>query len=784
MENNVSSVKEAPISMESKEESQEYNPFSKKILEVYKGIPILEKNNYEAWKEKIENFLKNEGLGDFVPPGHIRRREDLQKRQKIKFLFRKKCGACVLPYIEGIMDITLIWKQLATMYEFPHPTKPGMKMMMDGTNYSWCPPLHKAIVDGDWKTFSEFKSRHDGQALTAMLTSEGELPLHVAVQCEKVKIVKELIEIMDDKDLSRPDKDGRSALHIAASAGNLEIVKALVRKKEDLVKIRSEYYDDCIPVIVAARAGNKDVVNHLYKITVRREGFLTDDDSTSEPTRFSEIFDDFNGKALDLLQRYPKLVLIKDANNFTAIDALSRKPFAFKSSFPTKKSGFGTLGYYFQKFMYSLLDVHVNSKNACCHTRGDVENSLDANGERSQGRNMICGKGLSLCFHWLFQNALKLVPGHKHIYEEKLKHHTASKLLKVALRLVSEVSDLGSVEDVVVAAMYQATQNGIVEFIQEIINNCPQLLLQWYPQSDGSVDGGQMKQSDGSDHGHQTIFHYAISNRQEKIFNLIHDLGPIKNDIAGMADKSKNLMSHLAAREAPIQRLNQVPGAALQLQRELLWYKEVERIMPPTYEDFQNNENKTPRMLFIEAHKKLVQEGATWMKDTATQCMVVATLITTIMFAAVFTIPGSKESDHTGEPNYIRGKFPIVYVISNILALCSSVASMLMFLAIITSRYSEEDFLKTLPRMLMMGLFFLFISIVGMMIEFVSAILVMLRYEVFWVSFPIVFIASIPITIYALVELPLFIQLMFSTTFTDAVRKRSKQASAGIQDYH
>ncbi|XP_043725903.1 ankyrin repeat-containing protein NPR4-like [Telopea speciosissima] len=489
------------------------------------------------------------------------------------------------------------------------------------------------------------------------------------------------------------------------------------------------------------------------------------EDSSTATFLTSLIFGDFYEQALDLLNKYPGVVLIKDVDRVTAMDALSRKPSAFKSSFPTRRSGIGTLGYYFQNFMYSLLDVHVDAKNACCHTRGDVENSFDANGERTQG-SFICGKGLSLCFHGLFQNALKLVPGHEHIYHEKLKHNKATVLLKEVWRLVSEISDLGHVdiEDVVVAAMFQATQNGIVEFIQDIIDNCPQPLSQLYPKSEGS------------DYEGQTIFHYAIINRQENIFRLIHGLGPTKNDLARLADNSKNLMLHLAAKLAPIQRLNQVPGAALQFQRELLWYKEVEEIIPSTHEEFQNKDNKTPKMLFIEEHKELLNDGATWMKETATQCMVVATLITTIMFAAVFTIPGSKESDHTGEPNYIHGKFPIVYVISNILALCSSVASMLIILTIITSRYSEEDFLRTLPQMLMMGLFFLFFSIVGMMIEFVSAILIMLHFNVLWVSVPIVVVASIPITIYALVELPLFIQLIFATTSADVFGKKPKKA--------
>ncbi|XP_043717998.1 uncharacterized protein LOC122665936 [Telopea speciosissima] len=363
-------------------------------------------------------------------------------------------------------------------------------------------------------------------------------------------------------------------------------------------------------------------------------------------------------------------------------------------------------------------------------------------------------KGLPLWFHGLFERVLKLVPGYKTIYDTKLKHHRAIKLLKEIWKLVSEIDELGPLEDEAVEAMFLATELGIIEFLNEIIYNCPQLLSQtcpWFETEEPNNIG-------------QTIFHYAISNHQGKIFRRIHDLGPMKNDITRLADRSKNLMSHLAAKLAPMRCLNQVPGAALQVQHELLWYKEVEKIMPPTYKEFKNKAKKTPRVLFTEAHQELVKEGATWMKDTATQCMVVATLITTIMFAAVFTVPGSSKETDTDKPKYIHGKFPIVFVTANILALCSSVASMLMFLAIITSRYAEEDFLKKLPQRLILGLFFLFLSIVGMMIEFVVAVLVLLHFNVLWISFPIVFLASVPIIIYALVEFLLFIELAFATT--------------------
>ncbi|XP_042495915.1 uncharacterized protein LOC122075047 isoform X2 [Macadamia integrifolia] len=543
----------------------------------------------------------------------------------------------------------------------------------------------------------------------------------------KVEIAKELMKMMSTEDLSRKEKDyNRTVLHIAVVSGNKEMVKAIVEKDEKLVMIKSKFYRNRIPIAEAALFGHKDVVNYLYPITIHydqdHDHNIDHDEEEREKTRASIltslIFGDFFGQAFDLLKKYPRLILIKDYDDRTVMEALSARPTAFKSSLPTKSVG--TLGYY---FLYSLLDVHVDAKNECWRTRGDVEDSLTANRDSTQLGNMMMRgrlsthvfefcKGLWLRFHGLFQNGLiKLVPGCKHIYEEKLKHYGASELLKELWRkIVLELDNMNHVENVMVTSMFRATENGCFEFIEECINHCPHVLL-------------NLKIADG-----RTVFHFAISYRQEKIYRLINHLDPSStNDLARTADNSKNWMSHLAAKKAPIERLNQVPGAALQMQRELLWYKEVESIMY-TNALVINKDKKTSRILFTEEHKDLVKEGATWLKETSTQCMVVATLITTIMFQAVFTVPSHTTGG--GEANnYIQGKFPILFVVSNILALCSSVASMLVFLAIITSRYAEEDFLSTLPRMLMLGLLFLFVSIVGMMTAFVSAILFMLRFK-------------------------------------------------------
>ncbi|GKD56808.1 ankyrin repeat-containing domain, PGG domain protein, partial [Tanacetum coccineum] len=60
---------------------------------------------------------------------------------------------------------------------------------------------------------------------------------------------------------------------------------------------------------------------------------------------------------------------------------------------------------------------------------------------------------------------------------------------------------------------------------------------------------------------------------------------------------------------------------------------EVESMIPPSYRERKNKDGLTPH-LFTKEHKDRVTKGEEWMKGTTNQCMVVAALIATIVFAA------------------------------------------------------------------------------------------------------------------------------------------------------
>ena len=56
-------------------------------------------------------------------------------------------------------------------------------------------------------------------------------------------------------------------------------------------------------------------------------------------------------------------------------------------------------------------------------------------------------------------------------------------------------------------------------------------------------------------------------------------------------------------------------------------------IVLPSFQKVRNSDNLTQWDLFTKEHENIRREGEKWMKDTANYCMLVATLITTVVFA-------------------------------------------------------------------------------------------------------------------------------------------------------
>ncbi|PQM34009.1 hypothetical protein Pyn_01508 [Prunus yedoensis var. nudiflora] len=292
-------------------------------------------------------------------------------------------------------------------------------------------------------------------------------------------------------------------------------------------------------------------------------------------------------------------------------------------------------------------------------------------------------------------------------------------------------------------SIFRSIERGMFEFTDSVLQARPDLV--WIANQIG-----------------RNPFQFAIECRQEKIYSLIYRLDKRKRTLIGnYADMSNNCALHVAGMLSPLAELDNISGAALQMQRELQWFKEVETIVLPRIKESVNDNYMTPRELFTKNHKELVKEGERWMKETATSCTVVGALIITIMFAAAFTVPGGNNGE-TGFPIFLHTKLFMAFIVSDAISLFSSTTSVLMFLGILTSRYAEDDFLKSLLTKMIIGLSTLFISIASMMVAFSSALFIMIHKQT-WIVIPVIFLASVPVTLFIWMQFPLLVEMYIST---------------------
>ncbi|MFS8002996.1 putative PGG domain-containing protein [Helianthus anomalus] len=189
----------------------------------------------------------------------------------------------------------------------------------------------------------------------------------------------------------------------------------------------------------------------------------------------------------------------------------------------------------------------------------------------------------------------------------------------------------------------------------------------------------------------------------------------MKDLITRIEDKQQNNMLHIVSQSAKPKRFQTMPRVAFQMQREFLWFEEVEKTIPHDYRYKKNIDGQRPQELFTMKHEQLVNDSEFWMKHTSSHYMVGATLIATIAFATIFSLPGG------------------------------------------TMRA------RSLPKKLVNSLATLFLSIVTMMVAFSSSFYVLYDEKLEWVAIMVTGLAGIPVILFAILHFRLLWDALEST---------------------
>ncbi|RDX83823.1 Ankyrin repeat-containing protein ITN1, partial [Mucuna pruriens] len=575
-----------------------------------------------------------------------------------------------------------------------------------GFNHSYYHPLHIAILKGDWESTKAFLD-NDPSALTAKITILGRTAMHVATVAGQWKLVEKLVQHVPAQVLAELDLMGCTCLHYVAMGESISAAQALVAKNPSLTQLTDfKGFTPLIYSITSARC--KEMVWYLVLNTTDERPSCPFSGPAADQLVSLLTASGFHDITVYLLQRHPNLATLSDSKGSIILNVLSKLPSDFQS-----------------------VPVGLDYLSPS-HLRGNMKDSY---GDSSLHQSYFGST--------IWNVILNIVPGIKQVREAKLRHTSAVRLVELVCKQVSTTNDSQFWQSFVSAdIIFNATSSGIVEFLRICFQFFPDLV--WT----GKPNEGFVAQ-------------IAIKNRQEKVFSLLCKMPIICKFLMLALDESQNTTSHLAARFVSPQ-LASISGAAFQMQRELQWFKEVEKWDHPLHKEVKNEDGKTPWQLFREEHKPLLEEAKNWMKDTSNSCMLVATLIATVVFAAAITVPGGNNQDK-GFPIYLSDNTFMVFVVSDTLALFSSMVSLLMFLSILTAHYAEEEFLKRLPERIILGLASLFFSIVTTMVAFGAALDLLLRERLKWVTIPIALLACIPAALFAMLQLPLFLQMIIST---------------------
>ncbi|XP_056166508.1 uncharacterized protein LOC115684503 [Syzygium oleosum] len=591
----------------------------------------------------------------------------------------------------------------------PLPVKPTP--VVNETYRLW----FEVAVKGHWKAAERILS-HNPKAMTAkVITVEGDdlTILDIAILVGQDQLVENLVKRFPPESKAFTI----SALYLATRRGRIRRVKELVDKLDEV----GEQGGTLALLIATTNAPRQEeVIRHLAMNTKS----TPEDDTISNLIRAGYL-----DILLDLACRYPSLATTANTRNGSLLEVFTQVKSYYRS---------GAKLNFWEKCIYQC-----------------IPRLVDTSFDNAKDMRMARGKIAYLM--------LRATPFIKRSGELKLRHECSLELATLVFKEKKASMETPEILELTSAIVLDAASSGISEIVKLCLENYPELM--WDKEFT------------------KKLIEEVVRAQHVELFRLMN----VYNTIPKLRYKFQRNCDLMAT--AVEWSLGYVPadvsGSAFLLQREIQWFKILEdRSSPlikslkfkmkvkkdkigPSSESLEleltkERRGKTYWEVFLEQRKDLLKEATQWMKDTSSSCSLVATLIITVAFVAVFTVPGSNDNS-TGIPVFLeKGSF-MVFAVADALALFSSITTTLMFLAIQTSRYATEDFLHSLPRKMILGLTFLFLSLAFMLVVFGSALMIVLSERLKWIYIPITLLAAIPIILFAILQLPLYVEMVEST---------------------
>ncbi|KAK3031157.1 hypothetical protein RJ639_035180 [Escallonia herrerae] len=479
---------------------------------------------------------------------------------------------------------------------------------------------------------------------TDTLDEQGDTVLHFLAIYGNVEVFKQLIQrnlLSGDQLKEQVNASGDIALHEAARFGQKEVAEVMLKREKNLVSVRNKLGET--PLYVAAANGKKEVFTLLTEYL--SDCMTTRDDGCTilHAAVMAEFYYDFYiGSILDLaltiLGSYPDLALKRDKNGLTALHWLATTP----SSFPSWS-------------FYVLKNL---------------------------GRaNFILVQIAQIIIYFY----LPLV---EEIDDEKQKHIVALALAKNLLVEAKDWSQYASIEETdtgisterigkVPDPLMLATKHGIDELAIEILDR--------YPEAANSLD----------EKG-RNILHIAVEKKCRILYDHFRKTVVHKERMMAAVDYEGNTILHCAASVGDVPNLR--PGAMEHMKWDVLWFERVRRDSNPHILRHRNSKGKTAGELYEEHHSTLRETAEKAAKDINQGLMIISTLLATVNFAVLFTLPGGFNQDD-GHPVLLDNskralRLFLFYIGASLFAALFALATLL---SIQLSPFHVDDFYFALP---------------------------------------------------------------------------------------
>ncbi|GKV34298.1 hypothetical protein SLEP1_g42676 [Rubroshorea leprosula] len=232
---------------------------------------VLKEDNYVRWRIFMQHYLVAQDLWDVVLSNEMLHGEDSREWIKRNALalhtIKISCGAKEFDLIKEMNSPKDAWNALADLHKQPNE---------DASSGSEADTEVKEtrtrILDNNERT-TIVSSLHDGNwnalknldRITEILFPGGFTVLHIATILGHLKIVNELVKITGEDYLEIQDDNGDTALSLAAFNGEVEIAECLIQKHDKLLTIQNK--EGYIPLVVACINKQKDMTSYLYSKT-------------------------------------------------------------------------------------------------------------------------------------------------------------------------------------------------------------------------------------------------------------------------------------------------------------------------------------------------------------------------------------------------------------------------------------------------------------------------------------------------------------------------------------